>query len=63
MGRLTESGLRPIEVALLLRANFFLLLLFFLAAGVKNGSVWGPVVGGLGLGLGFAMEFHGRPRW
>ena len=29
--RLTESGLRPIEVALRLKANFFLLLLFFLA--------------------------------
>ena len=61
--RLTESGLRPIEVASFPKGNFFLLLLFFLAGGVKGGSVWGPVVCGLGFGLGFAMEFHGRPRW
>ena len=56
--RLTESGLRPIEIALLLKANFFLLLLFFLAGGVKDGSVWWPVGGG----LGFDMELHGRPK-
>ena len=56
---LTESGLRPIEVACLLKANFFLLLLFFLAGGEFFGSVCRSVGGG----LGFAMEFHGRPKW
>ena len=44
--RLTESGLRPIEVASFPKDNFFRLLLFFLAVGVKNGSVWWPVGGG-----------------
>ena len=48
---MTESGLRPIEVATFPKDNFFLLLLFFLAGGVIDGSVWGAGGGMWGVGL------------